>query len=187
MILPARAKVMLAVLALGLAFAGGWTSRGWKEAAGDLKQAHADTKAVTAVVGKTQAAAVATEDVGRTVEIRREAARVITREILKEVPVYVTVEADRQCDVPVGFVRLHDAAAQGTAPAFPDGAGQSPDAPSGVELSTVAATVADNYGVARDLREQVLGWQAWYAAQVEAWNTPAPALKQADRPVGQKE
>ncbi|MDC6286775.1 hypothetical protein PP731_25660, partial [Ralstonia solanacearum] len=58
-------------------------------------------------------------------------------------PRYVPVQADASCVVPRGFVRLHDAAAAG---AVPDpGAGDADAAPSGIALSAVAGTVADNY------------------------------------------
>ncbi|MFJ4288758.1 hypothetical protein ACIP1U_03055 [Cupriavidus sp. NPDC089707] len=63
--------------------------------------------------------------------------------IIKEVPRYVPVQADAACTVPVGFVRLHDAAATG-ALLDPD-PGDADAAPSGIALSTVAATVAGNY------------------------------------------
>lgn len=62
--------------------------------------------------------------------------------IIQKVPVYVTAQADAACTVPVGFVRLHDAAATNTAPDDPS---DSDAQPSGVALSAVAATVADNY------------------------------------------
>jgi hypothetical protein len=169
-----RFWIALTAAALLLGFAGGWMVRGWREAAHGLKAAKAEVRASTQVVASTQHAAAITQDVGQAVEVRQDAVRTITREILKEVPVYVTVQADRQCSVPVGFVRLHDAAAQGAAPALPDRAGQSADDPSGLALSAVAATVTDNYGVANELREQVLGWQAWYRAQQDAWGKAAP-------------
>lgn len=77
--------------------------------------------------------------------------------IVKEVPIYVTPEADRACSVPVGFVRLHDAAAENRPLAGPAG---DPDAPAaGIALSTVASTVADNYTSCHAIREQLIGLQ----------------------------
>lgn len=79
--------------------------------------------------------------------------------IIREVPRYVSIEADRACVVPVGFVRVHDAAAAGVPPAA-EGAGDA-DAPApGVALSTVAATVADNYTTCHAIAEQVIALQA---------------------------
>lgn len=68
--------------------------------------------------------------------------------IIQKVPVYVTAEADAACTVPAGFVRLHDAAA---ANAPLDDPGDTDARPSGVALSAVAETVADNYTAYHEL------------------------------------
>lgn len=95
---------------------------------------------------------VVTEYVDR-VQIVRERGATITREI----PVYVTAQADARCDVPVGFVRVHDAAAEGVPLGQPTG---DPDAPApGVTLSAVAGTVTDNYGACHENTAQVIGLQ----------------------------
>lgn len=79
------------------------------------------------------------------------------RTITKEIPVYVTPEADAACVVPAGFVRIHDAAAANTAPEPTTG---DPDAPAaGVTLSAIAETVADNYTQYHALGEQLIGLQ----------------------------
>ncbi len=91
--------------------------------------------------------------------------------IVKEVPVYVTANADAACTVPVGFVRLHDAAASGDA--LPGAAGD-PDAPAvGVTLSAVAETLADNYATHHATVAQVTGLQQ-LALQLQS------ALQQCD-------
>ncbi|MGO1072712.1 hypothetical protein [Lysobacter sp. CA199] len=95
---------------------------------------------------------VVTQYVDR-VQVVRERGKTITQEI----PVYVTAEADARCDVPVGFVRLHDAAAQSLPIDRPAG---DPDAPApGVTLSAVAGTVAGNYGTCHEVREQLISLQ----------------------------
>ncbi|MBU9606046.1 hypothetical protein [Burkholderia multivorans] len=77
--------------------------------------------------------------------------------IVKEVPVYVDREADRACVVPLGFVRVHDAAAANV----PVGHPASTDAAAaGVALSAVAATVADNYTSCHENAEQLIALQA---------------------------
>ena len=124
-------------------------------------------KTVEKIVYRQAEAAKITEGVGRRVAERETEVRTVTRTIIEKVPVYVTAEADL-LPVPLGFVRLHDAAALGT-PAVPFGARESADSPSGVALSTVAGTVAYNYGECLGWREQVIGWQAWYAEQKAAW------------------
>ena len=92
----------------------------------------------------------------------------VTRIITEQVPVYVTPLADHRCIVPVGFVRIHDAAAGGVPP-LPFGAGQSADAASGIGLSTVAETLTSNYAIANTCAVQLKGWQDWYVAQSAAW------------------
>ncbi|MGO1069241.1 hypothetical protein [Lysobacter sp. CA199] len=87
------------------------------------------------------------------VQVVRGNAQIIT----KEIPIYVTPTADAACTVPVGFVRLHDAAAANE----PTGPSPGhPDAPSaGVALSDVAGVVADNYAACHANAEQVIGLQ----------------------------
>lgn len=85
--------------------------------------------------------------------------RTVGATIVKEIPRYVTVQADRACVVPLGFVQLHDAAAAGVPPAAP-GPGD-PDAPApGIALSTVAETVADNYTDCHATAAQLTALQA---------------------------
>jgi phosphoribosylformylglycinamidine (FGAM) synthase-like enzyme len=88
--------------------------------------------------------------------------QVQTRTIVKEVPTYVTPEADARCILPVGFVRLYNAAALGSDPAtVPAPAGLADGAPSGIACSEVAADLADNFGIARSTAAQLTGLQAW--------------------------
>ncbi|WP_176038886.1 hypothetical protein [Burkholderia multivorans] len=77
--------------------------------------------------------------------------------IIKEVPVYVDREADRACLVPLGFVRVHDAAAANVPVGDP---GSADAAAAGVALSAVAATVADNYTTCHENAEQLIALQA---------------------------
>lgn len=89
---------------------------------------------------------------------RVETVRVRGETIIKEVPVYVTQEADSRCTVPNGFVWMHNAAATNATVVA-----NSPSPPyagaSNVALSTVAGTVAYNYQQFHELREQVLSLQ----------------------------
>ena len=85
--------------------------------------------------------------------------------IIKEVPVYVPVQADSACLVPRGFVRLHDAAAQGV---VPEPAGNSDAATAGVALSAVAGTVAENYTACRANAEQLIALQSWILEMKES-------------------
>ncbi len=127
-------------------------------------------KVVEKVVERQAQAAAITEAVGRQVAEREAEIRYVTRTLIQEIPVHVTAEADRASPVPLGFVRLHDAAAAG-APTVSYGPGESADDASGVALSAVTGVVADNYGTCLGWREQVIGWQAWYAEQRARWDS----------------
>lgn len=100
-------------------------------------------------------------DAKTTIE-RVEVVRWKTRDVVKRVPFYVSGLGDAGCAVPVGFVRLHDSAASGAGlPDNPDTSGQLHDAPSGIALSTVASTVAENYGTCREEMTRFEGLQDW--------------------------
>lgn len=140
---------------------------GWVKGASHV-QAEWDAEVVkqsltAARVEKAQAQAtvqVVTEYVDR-VKIVRQAGETI----IKEVPVYVPAQADAACVVPRGFVRLHDAAAQGV---VPEPAGNSDAAPAGVALSAVAGTVAENYTACRANAEQLSALQSWILEMKES-------------------
>jgi len=78
--------------------------------------------------------------------------------IIKEVPVYVPVQADVACTINRGFVRLHDAAAAGE---LPEPAGAADAAAAGLALSAVAETVAGNYQTCHENAEQLRALQTW--------------------------
>lgn len=146
-----------------------WVKQDQAAQAAAVAKARADTARRAALAVKIS------DQVGARVEARQAEVRTVTRTLIKEVPTYVTVQADRTVAVPVGFVWLHDAAARGQPlAAVPPGPPGAADAPSGLALSAVAATVVDNYGTCHVLREQVLGWQSWYAEQKAAWEAKAP-------------
>ena len=78
--------------------------------------------------------------------------------IIKEVPVYVPVQADAACTINRGFVRLHDAAAAGD---LPEPARDADAAPAGIALSAAAGTVAANYQTCHENAEQLTALQVW--------------------------
>ena len=142
---------------------------GWLKGAGHV-QAEWDAEVVkqsltAARVEKAQAQATAkvvTKYVDR-VKIVRQAGETI----IKEVPVYVSAQADAACVLPRGFVRLHDAAA---ANEIPGPAGSADAAPAGIALSTVAATVADNYERCHENSAALTALQEWIRKQEAATN-----------------
>jgi len=85
--------------------------------------------------------------------------------IIKEVPVYVPVQADAACTINRGFVRLHDAAAAGE---LPEPARDVDAAPADLALSAVAGTVAANYQTCHENAEQLRALQAWVGEMASA-------------------
>ena len=128
-------------------------------------------EAAKKVVAKTEAKQTAiSATIGQQTQAKQVEIRTVTKTLIQKVPVYVTVQADAKCVVPLGFVRLHDAAAAGSLPKVPDTAGQSDDAPSGIALSAVASTVTQNYGICHENAAQLAGLQAWVHQELTATN-----------------
>ena len=147
--LLAMAAFAVALVGFGWAKGAGHVQAEWDVATG--KQA-----LQVAVVKQRQAEAtvkVVTKYVDR-VKVVRETGDTI----IKEVPVYVPIEADAACVLHRGFVRLHDAAAAGR---IPQSAGGSDAPPAGIALSAVAGTVADNYERCHENAEQLTALQSW--------------------------
>jgi hypothetical protein len=137
------------------------------------EQADTSAQLVTA-----QAAAIASDfeasaaraDVTR-VTVYVDRVRVIhdaTMTLQQEIPRYVTPDTDRAYPLPVGFVRVHDAAAAGV-PLLPS-AGDSDAAASGVAASTALGVIAGNYGACHEAAAQLTALQDW----VKAHQSPAP-------------
>ena len=147
---------LLALAALGLTLVG----FGWVKGAGHV-QAQWDAAVQQQAL---QATAVREEQAQATVEVITEyvdRVRVVREKgdtIIKEVPVYVPVQADAACTINRGFVRLHDAAAGG---ALPEPARDTDAAAAGIALSAVAGTVASNYQTCHETAEQLRALQTW--------------------------
>lgn len=86
----------------------------------------------------------------------------IAKQTASEVPRYVTPSTDRAYPLPVGFVRVHDAAATG---ALPGPAGPADADASPVAASTAATVIAGNYGTCHEIREQLTSLQEWVREQ----------------------
>lgn len=84
-----------------------------------------------------------------------------------DIPKYIPPESDRVFAVPVGLVRVLDAAWTGR-PAGP--AADSDREPSAVPVSDIGRIEAANAASCRAWREQALGWRSFYAAQQVAIN-----------------
>lgn len=166
-----KGYALLGGAALAVGFAGGWTVRDWKAGADGEAAAQEKVREVTRIVYREREQADATSRIETAAAEAQVQIRTVTRTLIQEVPVYVTPDADARCVVPAGFVRVHDAAAAGRP--VPDPAGLADDAPSGLELSAVAATVAENYGdVCAANARQLSDLQAWVREQQRLANEP---------------
>lgn len=83
---------------------------------------------------------------------RERVIREVIHDIQREAPRYVTPSIDAAYPLPVGFVRLHDAAA---AADLPDPPGPADAQASAVTASNAAAVIAGNYGTCHAIREQL--------------------------------
>ncbi len=147
---------LLALAALGLTLVG----FGWVKGSG-----HVQAQWDAAVQQQSlQAAAIRERQAQTTVQVVTQyvdRVRVVREKgdtIIKEVPIYVPVQADAACTIYRGFVRLHDAAAAGV---LPEPARDTDAAAAGIALSTVAGTVATNYQTCHETAEQLRALQVW--------------------------
>lgn len=157
-IIPVKV-VSLFLLVCGLYMEGGVSNQErWEAKVADAKlemakkdtaSAEATTKVVTKYVTK--------------VEIVKEKGDAIIR----EVPKYITKDADNQCVIPNGFVLLHDSASRNEVPDSTRGvdAGASE-----VKLSGVATTVTENYTTYHKVAEQLKALQEWVKEQQRIYN-----------------
>lgn len=74
-----------------------------------------------------------------------------TQAIQREITTYVTPATDRAFPLPVGFVRLHDAAASGVS-ALP-AAGPADATASAIAASAAAGVIVTNYGICHETEE----------------------------------
>ncbi|NMY66848.1 hypothetical protein [Pseudomonas sp. WS 5414] len=165
-----RSWLVLAVVA-GLLYALGFVSGAGSERSKQqrldearLQQSFEQGQALGRVKEK-----VVVEYVDRVVKVYQAGAT-----ITKEVPIYVSKAADNACVVPAGFVRVHDAGAANLPMAA--GPGVADDATSGLALSTVAASVVDNYSQCHANAEQLKALQQW-VRESQALLQGAPAMR----------
>lgn len=149
----ALALAVLVVLG-GSAIAGAWLWHRYQAAQDHADAADATVVQLRAQLDSTEAGVITVTqyvDRVRTIEVKGET-------IVREIPRYVTPQADAACTIPVGFVRLHDAAAAGAV--LDSNPGSTDAASSGLTLSAVAATVAGNYTSSNADAEQLSELQA---------------------------
>lgn len=87
--------------------------------------------------------------------------------IIKEIPKYITKDADAKCPVPNGFVVLHDSASRNE---VPDSTRNIDAGTSEIKLSDVATTVTENYTTYHQVAEQLKSLQEWIKLQQSIFN-----------------
>lgn len=147
---------LLALAALGVVLVGfGWIKgANHVQAQGDAAIQQKALQAAAARERQAQATVkVVTQYVDRVRVVREKGDTII-----KEIPVYVPVQADAACTINRGFVRLHEAAAAGE---LPEPARDTDAAAAGIALSAVAGTLAANYQSCHENAEQLRALQVW--------------------------
>jgi hypothetical protein len=150
----------IAVLVFGVYMEGGIaTQEKWEAKVAEVKlemakketaSAEATVKVVTKYVNKVQIVKEKGND------------------IIKQVPVYITKDADTKCDVPTGFVVLHDSASRNE---VPDATRKIDATTSAVKISGVAETVVDNYTTYHEVAEQLRSLQDWVREQQKIYGS----------------
>ena len=153
-----KVSLLLTLAAAAGGFGAAWKVHDWRDAAAAL---HATAKTVAIV----QRQAAASQAVAVADQREQDRIRTVTRVLIEKVPAYVTPAADARYPLPLGFVRLHDAAASGddlsapaAGPAGPDGAAST------VTASGAAAVIVANYGSCRADQVRLAELQGWARA-----------------------
>jgi hypothetical protein len=127
-------------------------------AALELKERQAGQRAV----GVQRAQASISAAAGVAEQAAQVRIRTVYRTLTQEVPGVLTPEIDRVFDLPVGLLRVHDAAARGVDLSdVPDPAGRPDDAAAGVAVSAVGQALVANYGACHADQERLAALQAW--------------------------
>lgn len=87
--------------------------------------------------------------------------------ITKEIPNYISKDADAKCTITNGFVSLHDAAAKNE---IPNATRDANEGTSAVKISGVAETVTTNYTTYYQVSEQLKALQEWVREQQKVFN-----------------
>lgn len=152
--------VSIAILVFGVYMEGGIaTQEKWEAKVAEVKleMAQKETASVETTVK------VVTKYVNK-VQIVKEKGN----EIIKQVPVYITKDADTKCDVPTGFVVLHDSASRNE---VPDATRKSDATTSTIKISGVAETVVDNYTTYHEVAQQLRSLQEWVREQQKIYGS----------------
>lgn len=143
--------LIVGALCLGIGFGGAVY---WK----DLEAKAAVTAQAVATVKRVELQDKITLNMSLDFSALKFADATATNNLIQEIPEHVTPKDDAACPIPLGFVRVYDAAAHGP---VPDASAGADDAPSGVALSDVAKADTLNDGEYDIVAGQLKDLQAW--------------------------
>lgn len=149
----------IAALVFGIYFEGGIANEAkWEAKVQEVKLEMAKKETASA-----EASVKVVTKYVETVKVVKEKGDVI----IKEVPKYITKDADAKCSIPNGFVLLHDSASRNEVPIS---AGDANEGTSAFKLSTIAETVIANYNICYQNTEQLKALQNWIREQEAIYN-----------------
>lgn len=165
----------LAMLTAG--FLGGWEVRGWRDDSAQLVVQKAQTQAIAQAAANARSEQQAADQIGFTVgqNVANAETKIQTTTVarIQEIPVvYITPRASSACTVNLGAQRLFNLNASGRAdtdPTFSVPPGATDDSPTTTSLAALAATVVENYGLDRQCRARLDGWNDWAGKVKAAW------------------
>lgn len=134
--------------------------KGLESAAADATKAQ--LQAAKGTLKKERRQQVITASSAAAHEIARTRIRTVYKTIDREVIQYVKTSAATGCQLPAGWVRLHDAAALARVPGAPG----EPDArPSGITATDSLPVITGNYEACSENRQQLIDLQGWIIKQ----------------------
>lgn len=100
----------------------------------------------------------------------------VTKTITKEIPVAIPAAVDRAFPLPVGLLRVHDAAALGIdLSAVPHPSGLADDSAGPISASAFGTAVVSNYGVCHADQQRLRDLQGWVRMEQATWAQPVAA------------
>lgn len=185
-------RILLAILCMALCFLMGWkTGSDRVQTQWDLAVAKQETKVLTKIVKQVEVTTqVVTQYVDRIKTVKEKGDAIIT-----EVPIYVTSENDRHCDVPMSFGLLWNAANAGEIPSPPRDLDASTDPPGLQEIdrrpsTTLLSDISRQHAVeaatCHATEAQLTALQDWVRQQYNLDHPEEPlAAPEAPRPANE--
>ena len=96
--------------------------------------------------------------------------------VIQEVPKYVSVKADSECVITSGFTWLWDLSLGAEYAGLPLSKPDNVDQETGIKISTVASTAAENNAECVERGAVIDAWQSWYTDTKKSWDATAAKL-----------